>query len=306
MRKSGTMNAQGTTPGLDSGDCRARTEANPCRWPAANVRLLALLLPLAGCPDEGAGLGSTTVTMTAADSSTATPDDGNDDNQPDDGNDDNQPDDGDDTTTDDGNDDTTVAGEGGGSSGSTGASSTGCMVGTQGCGCSEEAPACDKGLACVEDICVEPLCPMDDEDPANDIPQEAIDLGAFNDGGNGDTIISQLSGADDVDWWSYTCNDTLLEELDPARQITSVEPLRVCKYLDCVTGGNPTQFECPENATQEMIDFGFLEGCCVDDGSSFNIDYNCPDSDNDAVIVYVRVDEGPKDTCADYQIDFSC
>ena len=56
-----------------------------------------------------------------------------------------------------------------------------------------------------------------------------------------------------------------------------------------------------------VIDFGFLRGCCVTDGSSFNVDYNCPDSDDDSVIVYLRVDQAEEaDVCVDYQIDFQC
>ena len=155
-------------------------------------------------------------------------------------------------------------------------------------------------------MCVAPLCAEDDEDPTNDIPQDAVDLGDFDDGGNGDAIISQLSGTEDVDWFSWTCNDTLIPELDPSIQITNEDPIRVCLFLDCVVGGNPTQFSCGGNATEDSINFEFLDGCCVSDGSSFNIDYNCPDSDNDAVVGYLRVDTAQEDVCVDYQVDFSC
>ncbi len=291
VSKCRTMKAQGEQRGVGT---------------VAFVLMCGIGVGASACGDDGNGLGDTTLTPTSTTQpmTTTSPEDDGGDDEPDDGND--EPDDGDDTTTDDGGD-TTVAGSGDGSGGSSGGSSTGCMAGTEGCACTDDDPPCDEGLACEQDVCVAPLCPMDDEDPANDIPQDAIDLGEFDDGGGGDTIISQLSGSDDVDWWSYTCNDTALEELDPSRQITQAMPLRVCKFPDCVVGGNPTQFSCPPNATEESIDFGFLTGCCVTDGSSFNVDYNCPDSNDDSVIVYVRVDQAEEaDVCVDYQIDFQC
>ena len=291
----GMISMQGNSEAGRGGERRADTRT-----------VLAILGALAAatvgaCGDDGTGIGATTVMPTSTGNLTTAADDDDDDDFPDDDDDDNDDDDDDDA------DSTSTGGGGEGTDSSGGSSSTGCEVGTEGCDCDEDDPPCEDGLECIDDLCAAPLCPDDDEgDPDNDLPGDAIDLGDFDDGGNGDTIMSQLAGTEDVDWFSWTCNDTLIPELDPSIQITNEDPIRVCLFLDCVVGGNPTQFSCGGNATEDMINFEFLDGCCVSDGSSFNIDYNCPDSDNDSVVGYLRVDTAQEEVCVDYQVDFSC
>jgi hypothetical protein len=188
----------------------------------------------------------------------------------------------------------------GGSSGS-----TGCPVGELGCPCSDVDPACAKGLECLEDVCAEPLCP-DEEHEDNDAFNDAFELGEFDDGDPEQALDSTLSGSADVDWFTYTCTDTLLEDLVPILTSESMMPMRACLFIDCVTGGNPL-FECPEGTTPEEAPIGFVPGCCVDDASNIDLsDYNCPDSDNDSVIVHIKAEMGAAEACIGYSMTYTC
>ena len=192
-----------------------------------------------------------------------------------------------------------------GSSGSGSSGSTGCPVGTLGCPCDAGDPPCEEGLECAEDVCAEPICP-DKEFEDNDAFNDATELGEYDDGDPAQMFSSSLSGTQDIDWFTYTCNDTLLEDLVPTLAMDTAMPMHVCFYIDCLIGGNPL-FECPAGTTPEQAPIGFIPGCCVDDASSINLsDYNCPDSDNDGVIVYIEAEMAASDTCIDYTMTYTC
>jgi hypothetical protein len=146
---------------------------------------------------------------------------------------------------------------------------------------------------------------MDTEEP-NDAYEDAVDLGDLGDTARAEELTSQLAGTEDVDWWTYHCSDTLGGEVDPGLQIDNANALRVCMYMDCDEGGNPL-FSCPMGTVADEAPFGFVPGCCVEDGTSFDLaQYNCPDSADDSVSVWVKIDMAGVDECIDYTIGYNC
>lgn len=200
-----------------------------------------------------------------------------------------------------------------GGSSSTGAgegdTSTGadCPAGLMGCACDETSdPECEAGTLCSRaGICEATACGMQKDEPNGD-PFEPGNLGDFSDDDDPAMFASQLDGDTDVDWWRYTCSDSLLGSLDPNFAFTLPETGRVCVFLDCQQGGNPT-FDCPAGTEPANAPIDNLPGCCVVDADTFEIDnHNCPDSSNDAVDVYLRVDMGAEDACTAYDAMYGC
>jgi hypothetical protein len=174
-----------------------------------------------------------------------------------------------------------------------------------GCPCDAGDPPCERGLECVDDVCAEPLCP-DKEFENNDAFNDAWDLGDYSDGDPPQMFESVLSGTEDVDWFTYSCMDTLFEDLVPVLSMETDMSLRACLYLDCVIGGNPL-FDCPAGTTPEEGPIGFIPGCCVDDASSIDLsDYNCPDSDDDSVIVHIKAEMAASEMCIGYAMTYTC
>lgn len=208
------------------------------------------------------------------------------------------------TTT--GMDDTTGGTEG---ATGTGSGSTGeCMPGTENCACAEMEPVCEEGLLCELDVCVVPECPMDLDEP-NGLQGEAIMIADINDGAGPQQHTGTLSGFNDVDWWSYHCTDALLQGLNPVQALTSSPGAQFCVYLDCDIGGNPTfAAGCPEGTTEDTAPLDFMPGCCSSDGLPIDLSEldNCPDSSDDSLTIYFRVDTAEEDVCIDYTIDFEC
>ena len=268
----------------------------------------ACALALSGCKDEPVGLGedgtgaTSMVAPTSTDSGDDSPDDFSDDDPDDD------PDDGGSGTTTEDPDTGSGSLDGTGSTSDT--TGTPCTPGEEDCECTEEDPQCEEGLVCIVDVCAVPMCPEDDNEPANSDHLTPVDLGSFDDGDPGDSVVSILSGPADVDWWSYDCQDTLVPEADPAVEITQESPLQVCQYIECVNGGNAVDVTCPGGTTADTAPIlnqfgGPLPGCCGSDNFAMTA-WNCPDSSDDSVVVYLEVSGAMVDDCVDYQIDFHC
>lgn len=195
-----------------------------------------------------------------------------------------------------------------GGTGSTGGDTdggTGCTPGEEGCSCSNGESACNGALECIDDVCVAPVCETRDDEPNDDFT-DPTDLGELNDDDGPVNHVSQLAGTDDVDWFTYHCVDTITGDVDPGLIIDQTDDIRVCMFLDCDEGGNPL-FECPEGTVSEEAPFDFLPGCCVTDGSSFNLgEYNCPDSSDDSVSAWIRVDDPAENVCVAYSFTYQC
>jgi hypothetical protein len=195
-----------------------------------------------------------------------------------------------------------------GATGSTGSDSTGdCPVGTEGCPCNRIDPACEATLSCVDGTCVVPECPADVDEP-NELQGEAIQIADINDATAPQQHLGTLSGTDDIDWWSYHCDDSLLQGLNPVQTLTPATTARFCVFMDCDIGGNPLiTGGCPAGTVEDTAPLDFLPGCCSTDGAEIDLsDYNCPDSSDDSLTIYFRVDEASEDVCVDYTIDFEC
>ncbi len=211
-------------------------------------------------------------------------------------------------------DDTTTTDAADSSSTSDGSSSTGsesstgaCPAGTEGCPCDPDSdPECGDGLSCnAEDICESAAC-SDKKDEPNDEPTEPFELMDLSDDDPPVTAMSQLSEDTDVDWFRWGCDDPLLGLSEPNIDVDVPAQVRTCMFLDCVQGFNPV-FECPEGTMEANAPIDNLPGCCIIGPGTFEIaDYNCPDSSEDAVTPYLRVDGGEEGICSPYTYTYGC
>ncbi|MEJ7728413.1 MAG: hypothetical protein WKG00_04280 [Polyangiaceae bacterium] len=139
-----------------------------------------------------------------------------------------------------------------------------------------------------------------DEGPGepNETEATAFDLGDIEDCDSaGDQVSAVLDGPDDVDWYRYDGDDTFGCSVDPNRGITVNGSVRLCKFVDCVSG--TAEFDCPEGSVTATSPGGH-PGCCSNNG--FGIDPNCSGIDDDST-VYIRIDE-PTLPCAEYTVTY--
>jgi hypothetical protein len=183
------------------------------------------------------------------------------------------------------------------SSGAAGATSASGAAGPGNGGATSTATSASGGAPpCVDAGVGEP---NETEDAAHALKPTAID----DCDSSGDTVSGTLKGASDVDWYRYEGNDTALCVEDAERKVAQSESgIRVCKYIECVTG--LTEVTCPNGTTNDKSPLGRL-GCCAPGG--FTIDtFNCTGTLDEHVYVYIRVDQpsATAATCNDYQLDY--
>ncbi len=212
------------------------------------------------------------------------------------------------TTVEDTSGSSSTGSEGDSSSGETtqGASSSGgCSPGTEECACDTEGE-CDEGLVCDEDLCVVPAnCPQEASEP-NDVEGDAPLLDELDDfGPNFEEVDGRLPGDDDVDWFSYHCDDNLLGQMEMIYSMDSPTAVRVCQYIDCDIGDAPT-VECPEDSEADVSPEG-LPGCCSLEPELTVADFECtPDDNDDSGTIFIRVDEPVDDVCVSYDLSYHC
>lgn len=172
-----------------------------------------------------------------------------------------------------------------------------CEPGEVHCVC--DGGECSEGLTCVDDVCVAGLACEDEVGEPDDTEPTAQDLGETDDDDDHTLMAAGvLSGADDVDWFTYKALDTFGHVAEPTIKVTSSASVRVCQFLECIDGGAAkTEVTCPEG-TQSALSGALRPGCCG--GATFTVkDFNCPGSSDD-LRVFVRLDKPSQDECVEY------
>lgn len=174
-----------------------------------------------------------------------------------------------------------------------------CDPGQANCVC--DGDACADGLECVDGVCVPALACDGDLGEPDDTEANAQDLGEITDDDD-ITVMADgvLSGADDVDWYTYHALDTFGHVAEPTVKVTSSASVRVCQFIECDQGGAVgTEITCPEG-TQTALSGALRPGCCG--GATFTVsDFNCSGSSDD-LQVYVRLDKPTQDECVEYSL----
>lgn len=174
-----------------------------------------------------------------------------------------------------------------------------CPLGSESCPC--DAGVCDDGLACIEDVCEMPLeCPADENEP-NDGEQSATSLGEFNDcDGNGGSVSGVL-GLGDEDWFTYIGDDDFGCIVDPDREIVTDGAVRICKFAECLNGLPNTDLSCPPGTMSAMSPAG-RPGCCGSSGFNMGV-FNCTGTIDDSAYIYIRIDQGSPQ-CVEYTLNY--
>lgn len=182
---------------------------------------------------------------------------------------------------------------------STGTTGPICDPGQGNCVCDDGQ--CVEGFVCELDLCVPGpmVCPGDLE-PGDDAEDSATNVGSItDDDGEAFTVSGVLSGADDVDWYTYHGQDTFGYIAEPTLNLVEGGQ-RMCQFIVCDEGGAAlTTLTCPDNAKMALSPM-LRPGCCGD--TSFQItDFNCK-GQNESVTVWLRVDKPVVDECTNYEL----
>lgn len=176
--------------------------------------------------------------------------------------------------------------------------STGCPAGTQDCPC--DGGSCDDGLECIDGACaVSGVCEQDLLEPNNNEGTPTLLGEVDDDDDDGGSIFGVLEGPDDIDWYRYSGNDTLLGNVDPARFVKANGGLRLCKFAECEDGVEVTEFECPAE-TEAAVSPAGRPGCCAPMGIALG-DANCTGGIDDDMQVFLRIDQAEQ-ACVDYEL----
>lgn len=176
--------------------------------------------------------------------------------------------------------------------------STGCPLGTQDCPC--DGDACEDGLSCTGGTCTVPgACEQDLLEPNGNEENPTLLGEVDDDDDDGGSIFGILDGPDDVDWYRYSGNDTVLGNVDPARFVKADGGLRLCKFAECEDGVEATEFECPAETEAAVSPVG-RPGCCAPMGIALG-DANCTGSIDDDMQVFLRIDQAEQ-ACVDYEL----
>jgi hypothetical protein len=137
----------------------------------------------------------------------------------------------------------------------------------------------------------------------NDNEASAFSLGTIGDSdGDGGSVPGVLSDGD-VDWYVYNGQDNFGSVVDPTREFSSSQTLRVCKFIECPD--NDQNFSCPGGTVPETSPNG-RQGCCNTMGFEVG-DFICGSSslNDDSATVYIRIDDPTGQAmCASYTLNY--
>jgi len=128
----------------------------------------------------------------------------------------------------------------------------------------------------------------------------AFNLGLVDDDDDKGGMLSGTIKPGDVDWYTYQGDDTFPGLVDPTREFSSSETLRICKYMQCPD--NDENFDCPGGSIDDTSPDG-RKGCCGTVG--FEVDFKCGSSslNDDSADVWIRVDDPTGQVeCASYTL----
>lgn len=174
-----------------------------------------------------------------------------------------------------------------------------CDPGQGGCVC--DGGQCVDGYVCELEVCVPAprVCPGDLE-PGDDAEETATNVGDITDNDNqAFTVSGVLSGADDVDWYTYHGKDTLGYIAEPTLNLVEGAQ-RLCLFMVCDAGGAAmTEVTCPVGS-KFALSPTLRPGCCAE--TSFTIkDLNC-DGQDESATMWLRVDKPAVDECSNYEL----
>jgi hypothetical protein len=201
-----------------------------------------------------------------------------------------------------GPDETTIADTGSATTGTqTGGESTttgGCVPGTEDCSC--DSGSCDEGLACVDDVCVNPAgCEDRPDAEPNDDEASAIELGDHDCG-----TLAEMQGAvdnTDIDWWTYHGIDDGLCGENTIVIIGADEDLDVCMYFECDMGN--AQVVCAAASSDAISDEG-RPGCCGSGSTQYNTTSCLGAATSDSGNIYISVAGPDEPMCLPYDIAY--
>lgn len=174
-----------------------------------------------------------------------------------------------------------------------------CDPGQPGCVC--DGGACVDDHVCQDGVCTAALvCDGDAESPgeAEDAPTPLADITDNDDDFH--QVTGVLSGATDVDWYKFHGSDTLGYYAEPTVDLLTMgSGLRLCMFFECDNGGvAQTDLDCPDG-TKFAISGDLRPGCCHSAGFQVT-GLDCAGNDESSQI-FIRLDQPAADTCVDYE-----
>jgi hypothetical protein len=139
----------------------------------------------------------------------------------------------------------------------------------------------------------------DTSDEPNDTESAAVDLGVITDcDETGSSFSGELAGINDQDWYKYEASDDFFCSVDATRDVMAGQPIRFCKYAQCLDDSDPA-ISCPDGTDDATSPDG-RPGCCGDAGFTF-----APDCDgiSDDARIYLQLRTLSND-CVAYTVDY--
>jgi hypothetical protein len=142
-------------------------------------------------------------------------------------------------------------------------------------------------------------CGPSDPEPNNDIAS-AHDLGGVTDcDSDGATMGGVLDGAGDRDWYTLHGDDKFGCKVDPAFTVQCTEPVTLCAYFLCDSGG--TVVTC-HGASAPAVSVMGDKGCCGD-VLSMSPSLDCTSTNEDSAQVWLEVSTAAQ-ACVGYSIQY--
>jgi hypothetical protein len=176
---------------------------------------------------------------------------------------------------------------------------------SEGCACMFTED-CDAGLVCLGDVCTaEQQCEPDPNEPNGGENQATVLPGIGDSDGDGSTVMGQLAGASDYDWFVYTGSDNFGSVVNPYGGV-NVNALELCLHFECLSGLENTTVACPMGTTQQPSPGG-RPGCCATNTTGFELDISgCSTGGlgDDSGYVYMRVGGAEAGVCQDFTLSY--